>query len=553
MTLDLVIKSGRIIDGSGNPWFRGDVGVKGGVIVKIGSLTTEGAEKTVEAKDLAVTPGFIDIHSHADTALLANPKAESIVMQGITTTCIGNCGLSAAPVRDPTKQSLKRYLSAFMPVSEVEWHTLGDFLSRLERQGTACNVAALVGHGTVRVAVMGFEARPPERKEMEEMKRLIAQSMEEGAFGVSTGLAYAPGFFSTTEEVVELCGVVARYGGIYATHIRSDGETYGESVKEAIEVSERSGVPLQISHIESHYPNWGKASEALGVVDAARERGIDVSCDVPPYLLGMTMLTTLLPDWAQEGGFPRMIERLSSPKDREEMRKSLSAKGQRHVMASASLAADGHWDKIWIAESEKNPDLVGKNLEEASRLRGEAPHDAVFDLLQEEGKNIKILCEFHDEEDLRRVVKHPTSMIVSDESAYAAREASQRGRTHPRAYGAFPMTLRKYVRGETRREMPEELGESILAIQEAVRKMTSLPAQRLGLRDRGMIREGMWADLVVFDPETIGDEATYQNPHRYPRGIEYVFVNGVAVVERDEHTGALPGKVLRGPGYLTQL
>jgi len=548
MVYDLIVEKGFVVDGTGNPWFKANVYVKGGRVVKVGGVGGV-AEKVIDAEGLVVSPGFVDVHNHSDASLLTNPYVESLVMQGVTTVCIGNCGLSAFPVKDSTKDMLHRYLSAFIPVPTIEWHTLGEFLEKIERRGVSCNVAALVGHGSVRVAVMGFDDRSPTRAELEEMKALVAESMEDGAFGISTGLGYAPGFFSTTEEIVELSRVVAERGGIYATHIRSTDVTFVEAVEEAIEIGERAGLPVQISHIESHYPNWGLIPKVLDVLDKARERGVDVTCDVPPYLYGMTTLTSLLPDWVQEGGFAAMVRRLKDKNVRERIKRELPLERDKYLNSSSIiLGIDGRWEKIRIVKSEKNPHFNGKSIREISALLGKNPYDVIFDLLIEEGKMIMITGEFHNEDDLRMVLKHPAAMVESDERAYTAGDPAS-GFPHPRAYGVFPLVYRKYVRGETRPELPEEKGASILSLEEAVRKMTSMPADRLGLFDRGLLRVGMWADLVVFDPERIEDKATYNDPHQYPEGISYVIINGEVVVEKGRHTGALPGRVLRGPFY----
>jgi N-acyl-D-amino-acid deacylase len=400
---------------------------------------------------------------------------------------------------------------------------------------------------------MGFDARAPTTMEVEEMKSHVAEGMREGAFGISTGLGYAPGFFYTTEEIVELCQVVARMGGFYATHIRSTGVTFVEAVMEALEIGERAGIPVQLSHIESHYPNWGQNVQVLDLIDDAREKGIDVTCDTPPYLYGMTTLTSILPDWVQEGGFTMMLERLRDAKMRERIKEELPLQRDKYLNSSSIiLAIDGYWDKIRIVKSDKRPAFNGKSIQAISTQVGKEPYDAVFDLLIEEEKMIMITGEFHSEEDLRTVLKYPNTMVESDERVYAAGDLIA-GFPHPRAYGVFPMVYRKYVRGETRLDLPEERGETILEMEDAVRRMTALPANRLGLSDRGLLLQNMRADIVIFNPDTVEDKATYDNPHQYPTGISHVIVNGEIVVENGEHTGALPGKVLRGPSYRKQV
>jgi N-acyl-D-amino-acid deacylase len=531
MIFDTVIKGGRIVDGTGNPWFWADVGITNGRITAVGDLSSARTQATVDAAGLVVCPGFIDMHTHSDSTLLVNPRAESMVRQGVTTQVIGNCGMSSTPVtRD----------------AQAEWHTLGQYLNRLEEQRVATNVAALVGHGQIRMAVLGSDDRAPTEDELEEMRSLVARAMRDGAFGLSTGLAYAPGLFADTAELVELAVVAARYGGLYTTHIRDESSqlAWQRSVQEALEVCERARIRVQISHLESHYPNWGGEDKVLAMLEEARARGLDVTCDIPPYVCGATNLTTILPNWAHAGGAPGIVERLGDPDTRDKIRQFVLVQRESQANPPPTMLADGLADRIWLAASNGNPDLVGKNLAEIGTLRGTDPVDAAFDLIVEDEGESHIVVEQHNEEDIRQVLQHPLSMIVSDGAAYAPYGVLEAQRPHPRSYGVFPLVFRKYVRGETRKEEPSEVGEKVLTLPEAVRKMTSFPAQKLGLRDRGWVREGTWADLVVFDPLSIEDRATYQAPHQYPRGIPYVLVNGQVVVERGEHTGALPGKVI---------
>lgn len=546
LSYDILIKNGFVVDGAGNPWFRGDVGVRDEKIVNVGRLTSENAEIVIDAKGLVVSPGFIDVHNHSDASILINPKVESMIRQGVTTLCIGNCGLSAYPVNESTKEELHRYLSAFIPVTEITWRTTRDFLGLIEKQGVACNIAAMVGHGAIRIAVMGFEARLPTDSELKEMKSLVAKAMDDGAFGISTGLGYAPGFYSNTEELIELSKVVAEKGGIYATHIRSANVTYEEAVAEAIKIGKKAGIPVLINHIESHYPDWGKTEKILKMINEARAEGLDVTCDVPPYLYSMSVLTTLLPEWAHEGGISRMIEQL---KDETFRKKIVNWVKENPSSPAMALAVDGYWDKIKIGSCESNPNIVGMSLAEIAEERGVDPYDAVFDLLIEEKRQMIIIYEGHNEEDIRKVLKHPASMIESDERARAPYGPLSVGNPHPRAYGTFPMIFRKYVRGETRPDLPEEKGAKILTLEEAIRKMTSFPAQRLGIYNRGLIKEGMYADIVIFDPDEISDTATYTAPHKYPVGIKYVIVNGKIILKEGESTDTLAGKVLRGPAY----
>jgi N-acyl-D-amino-acid deacylase len=537
MVYDLVVQGGRVIDGTGNPWFRADVGIVENHVVSVGDLSAAEAQRTIDATGLVVCPGFIDLHTHSDWTLLANPRAESMVRQGVTTQVTGNCGFSSAPGAREGKP---------------EWCTVDQYLDRLRTMGVSTNVAALIGHGQVRESVLGSADRAPADAELAEMRRLVAGAMEDGAYGLSTGLAYAPGLFSDLGELVELARVVAAYGGIYTTHIRDESsqQAWRQSVQEAIQIGEQAGLAVQISHLESHYPNWGGEEEILALLEEARApipmgRGLDISCDIPPYVCGATSLTTILPNWAHEGGAAEIVRRLRDADERERIRHFVLTQREQQASPPPTMLADGLGDRIWLSSSPGSPDLVGRSLAEIGERWGTDPIDAAFDLIVGDKAETHIVVEQHNEEDIRKLVRHPLSMIVSDGSAYAPYGALGEERPHPRSYGVFPLVYRKYVRGETRPEEPREAGASILTLQEAVRKMTSYPAQKLGLRDRGLVREGMWADLVVLDPLAIEDRATYQAPHQYPQGIPYVLVNGTLVVERGEHTGALPGKALQ--------
>jgi len=548
---DLIIKNGRIVDGTGNPWFRGDIGISHGKIQKIGKIASSNAQRIIDAQNMVVSPGFIDVHTHSDSTILINPKTESTIRQGVTTQLVGNCGFSCAPVNTATKDLLRKYLFELMPEIELEWQTFGEYLDYLDQRNLSTNIASLVGHGSVRIAAMGYENRSPDRQEIEEMKNLVASALKEGAFGMSTGLAYAPGLFSEVSEIVDLAGVVADFGGLYTSHIRNERNenAWKQSVQEMIDIGEKTGVRVQISHIESHYPNWGKQDVILDMFEKAKDHGIDISCDVPPYVCGFTTITTLLPDWALEGGISETVKRLKTPELAENIKKFILTEREKHANPTQSLLADGYFDKIRIVSSEKNPDLVGKNLKEIGEYFGKDPLDSTLDIIIEEEGKTPVVCELHSEEDIRKLVAHPLSIIESDGLSWAPYGDLGKTRPHPRSYGSFPLTIRKYVRGETRAEEPKEVGEKVLLLEEAVRKMTSFPAQRLGLRDRGILQQGMWADVVIFDPQAISDRATYANPHQYPSGISHVLANGQFVVENDEHTDNFPGKVLRGPGY----
>ncbi len=532
---DLAIKNGRIVDGTGNPWFRADIGIRKGKIAEIGRLTSSEAKKIIDAEGLVVCPGFIDMHNHSDRSLLVNPNLESAVRQGITTLVIGNCGFSLAPV-DPTKKEfMVKYFSRFLPVGvelRIDWSTFGEYLTRLEENKAASNIATLVGHGTVRASVIGFEDRDPTPEELEKMKMLVAEAMDAGAFGLSTGLIYPPGMYSKTYELIELCKVVARYGGIYASHIRGEGATLVEAVKEAIEIGEKSGVPVEISHHKAAGKvNWGKTKETLKLMEEARARGVDVTCDQYPYNAGMTSLATLLPPWTQVGGMEETLKRLRNPEERERIRRDI----EEGVAGWENMISNCGWESIYISfvATKENKVLEGKNLAEIAELKGKDEFSALFDLiLEEKGKAYIVIFEM-DEEDIRRVMRSRLQMVGTDSWAVAPYGVLSEGKPHPRFYGTYPRILGKYVREDR-----------VITLEDAVRKMTSFPAQKLKLKDRGLIREGSWADIVVFDPIRVKDRATYEDPHQYPEGIKYVLVNGEVVIDKGEHTGVLARKIL---------
>ncbi len=526
---DLIIENGRIIDGSGNPWFKADLAVKEGRIAAVGDLKDQVGARRIDARGLIVSPGFIDIHCHSDALLFIEPKEKGRILQGITTETIGNCGMSAMPVVERNLDLLKKYVSSIFARTELDWNWrgVGQFLDAVQKRRTIANIAALVGHGTVRIAAMGFENREPDARELAQMKTLVAESMDEGAFGMSSGLIYPPGLFSRTPEMIELCGVVARRGGIYATHMRGETDAVIDSVRESILVGEQSGVPVEISHHKTAgRDNWGKSLQTLGLIDEARRRGVDLTCDVYPYIAASTILGALLPPWAHEGGVEKLLERLEVAENRRRIADEMASGipgWENYVKASG-------WENIIIASCRRNRDCEGKSIADIASSRGTTPAEAVCDLMIEEAAEVLMVFFMMCEDDVAHIMKHPAVMIGSDAIPSA-------GKPHPRYFGTFPRVLAKYVRED-----------KVLSLPDAVRKMTSMPAQRLGIRDRGLVREGMWADIAIFDPESIEDKATYMDPQQYAAGIEYVLVNGEVAVEGGKYTGALAGKVLRKAG-----
>ena len=521
LSFDIIIKNGRIIDGTGNPWYKADVGISGDRVESIGDLSESSYGRIIDAEGLIVAPGFIDTHSHSDIVTLFDPRVESKIRQGVTTELVGNCGNSAAPinelVREMWEKRIKRRFGDDF-VARARWETMAEYLDLVDAQGASYNFAALVGHGTVRANVMGQEDRAPTEAELEEMKGLVASAMQDGAFGLSTGLIYIPGAFAETEEIIELTKVVAEHDGLYFSHIRGEGETLLKSVEEAIRVGREAGVPVQIAHFKATgEPNWGKTVDSLRLVAEGRAKGVDVVFDQYPYIASSTGLSSRLPHWAQEGGSDVMLERLRDPATRKKIKDALTP----------------NLNSIMIASAKNNTQYEGMRVTEIAEKEGKDSRDVVFDLLLAEEAQVQIVSFGLSEEDVRRVMRSPYGMVGSDGSAIAPHGILGEGKPHPRSYGTFARVIGHYVR------------EGVLSLQEAVRKMTSAPALHLGLKDRGLLREGYKADITIFDPEKVKDEATFIDPHQFASGIPYVIVNGTVVIDEGEHTGELPGVVIR--------
>jgi len=526
---DIIIKGGRIVNGTGNTWFWGDIGVKNGEIKRIGRIN-QNAKRIFDVSGLVVCPGFIDMHSHSDMDILVNPQALNKIMQGVTTEVTGNCGISLAPVDEATIDQLKASLGYAANAVDWKWRSLSEYYNKVKNNGLLVNIAPLVGQGTLRIATMGFADRLPRPEEMSKMKNLLQQTMEEGAFGLSTGLIYPPGSFTETAELIELAKVLKEYDGLYSSHIRGESSTLIDAVKEAIDIGKEAGVKVEISHHKAcGKRHWGKVKQTLHMIEAARNEGIDVTCDQYPYTASSTDLSACLPPWVHEGGVGKLLERLKVPATRIKIRQDIEEKDNWD-----NVVMESGWDNIVVASinSKANKDLEGKTLTKVAQIQKKDPFDTLFDLLLQEEGDVSIIIFEINEDDLRMVMKHPTMMVGSDSSSLSP--SSLEGKPHPRNYGTYPRVLGKYVREE-----------KVLTLEEAIRKMTSFPAQKLGIKKRGMLDEGYWADIVVLDPATIKDTATYERPHHLPEGIKYVFVNGEAVVENGEHTGRTPGEVLR--------
>ncbi|MFA5869775.1 MAG: D-aminoacylase [Candidatus Bathyarchaeia archaeon] len=523
MRFDILFEGGHVVDGSGNTWFRADVGVVGDKIEDVGDLRGAKAARRVDAKGHMVAPGFMDIHSHSDIPLLVDPRVESKVYQGITVEVVGNCGTSAAPMNKPVKAYRDKYGRGGVPDDfEYDWVTMKDYLDRVDRQGVSFNVATWVGHGTVRQNVMGYENREPTDAELRKMRKLVDDAMKDGAYGMSTGLIYPPSVYGKTPEIIELAKVSAKHGGLYASHIRGEEkESLLDAVKEAIEIGEKAELPVQIAHFKaSGKKAWGMTKQSLALVEEARARGIDVAYDQYPYVASSTGLAAIIPHWGHEGGPEKMMERLRDPEQRKRM-----AREQR---------MERDWDGVLVVYAKNNPQYNGRTIADIAKEWGKKPHDAVCDLLLAENTVVPVVMFGMNEEDVKYVMRSPIGMVGSDGSAISPKGILGQGRPHPRYYGTFPRVLGHYAREE-----------KVISMEEAVRKMTSAPAQRLGLKDRGLLREGYKADVVVFDPKTVKDEATFTDPHRFPTGIPYVVCNGVFTIDKGKHTGKLPGRVLR--------
>jgi N-acyl-D-amino-acid deacylase len=521
---DLVLRGALIMDGSGAPSFEADVGIAGGRIAAVTGLKDAKSFRLIDVSGLAVSPGFIDMHSHSDESLLVNPRAESKIRQGVTTEVLGNCGNSPAPLEGELLGEVRDELKKEYDL-DVSWLSVGEYYGRLETQGTAVNCLTLVGNGNLRACALGFEDRRSTPEQMRKMKSLLFASMKDGAWGLSSGLIYVPSIFSDAGELSELAGVLPPFGGIYATHMRSEGDRLLMAIEEAAEVGRKAGVFVEISHLKSSgRRNWGQASRALNLLGEFLGRGVRLGWDQYPYSASSTGLDKVLPLWALEGGSDAALLRL---RNHETYRKILNE-------------VEGHPQKDWsrviisTVPSRKYSSWEGLSVKDASAAAGKEPSNLVLDLLREEGMKVGAIFLSMCDEDVETIMKSPLTAIGSDAAARAPYGALGRGKPHPRSYGTFARVLGNYCR--ERKFFP---------IEEAVRRMTGLPASRLALEDRGLIREGYWADLVVFDPAGIRDTATYGNPHSYPEGIVHVLVNGKVTVEAGDHTGILAGKVLR--------
>ena len=503
---DLIIRGGKVVDGSGNPWYHADIAIKNDRIAEIGQLSNHEAKRVIDAHGLVVAPGFIDPHTHALRGIFEVPNAESALLQGVTTLTEGNDGSSPYPID-------RHYAD-------------------IDNLRISPNWAVFVGQGTIRQRVIGFGLRKATPDEMERMKQMVRDAMEQGALGISTGLFYVPGSFTSTEEVIELSKVAAEYNGIYISHIREEAAQLIDSVQETIRIGEEADIPVQITHHKViGVENWGASIESLRLVDEARKRGVDVTIDQYPYTASQTSINALIPQWAQAGGREEMLSRINSAETYSTIKNEVVAK---------ILYDRGGGDprNVFISRNSWDPDMAGKNLAELAIDAGLEPTpenaaDVVFDIIR--GGGATAVYHAIGPEDVDRIMQHPATAIGSDGPVGVFGE----GAPHPRQYGTFARVLGLYVRER-----------KILSLEEAIRKMSSQSARRLGIHDRGLITKGYFADIAIFDPDEIIDRATFENPHQYAIGTKFVLVNGAVVVENGQHTGARPGRILHGPGYL---
>jgi dihydroorotase/N-acyl-D-amino-acid deacylase len=538
---DVVILHGHILDGTGSPWYSGDVGIRDGHIAAIGDLGAAPAKKKIDAQGKVVAPGFIDMLGQSELTILVDPRLPSKIYQGITTEITGE-GNSVAPVND-AMLAADRAGYAHLKITP-DWRTLREYFARLEKQGMGINLATYVGATSVRRMVLGDAKVDPTTAQLEQMKGLVDQAMRDGAVGVSTSLQYSPAPYSKTEELIALAREASKYGGVYATHMRSEGDAVLESIDEATRIGREAQIPVEIWHLKAAgKANWGKMPQIVARIDAARAAGVDVSANTYAYTAWFNTFSAFVPPWAHDGGDAKLVERLKDPAMRARIRKDMTSTGKN----SAGEDWDNEWQEIPGPEAiliavVQNPELLplqGKRLSDVAALWHEDSIDALCDLLIKDNAFTEVAVFGMDESDVVLALKQPWMSFDNDSQGTAPEGLLAGEHPHPRAYGTFPRVLRKYVREEKE-----------LTLADAIRKFSALPAQRMRLTDRGVLKKGMWADVVVFDPQKITDKSTFEDPNQLSVGMDYVLVNGVPVIAEGKMTGSLPGKVLRGAGYV---
>lgn len=531
---DVLIRNGRVFDGTGSPGVAASVAIRGDRIAAIGPLDNAAAALTIDATGLAVAPGFINMLSWADEPLLVDGRSQSDIRQGVTLEVFGE-GTSMGPLTQRMKD--EQIAGQGDLKYAIDWTTLGEYLEGLQRKGVSTNVASFVGATTVRVHEVGYADREPTAEELERMKELVRQGMREGALGVGSSLIYAPAFYAKTPELIELARAAGEFGGMYISHMRSEGARLIEAIDELIQIAREAGVPAEIYHFKAAgRPNWGKTEEAIARVEAARKEGLRITADVYNYPAGATGLNATMPPWVQEGGFDQWVSRLKDPATRARVAREMTT-------------PTGAWENFFVGagpdgillsgfKSDALKPLTGKTLAEVAKTRGTPAEQVAMDLVIEDGSRVEAVYFLMDEENLRKKLRLPWVSFASDAGSISPEGPFLKSNPHPRTYGNFARWLGRYVRDE-----------KIVPLEEGIRRLTSMPAENIRIKERGKLAEGFFADVVVFDPAAIQDHATFEKPHQYSTGVRHVFVNGTQVLKDGEHTGAKPGRVVRGPGY----
>src|SRR2546423_1327519 len=533
---DIIIKGGTVYDGTGGEGHVGDVAIRGDRIAGLGDFAKASVKKTIDARGLAVAPGFINMLSWSNESLIQDGRSQSEIRQGVTTEIMGE-GESMGPLNDRMKARIVREQTDIK--FEIKWNTLAEYLHYLEKRGVSCNVASFLGATTVREYAIGLENKAPTPEQLDQMRELVRKEMEAGALGIGTSLIYPPAFYAKTEELIELCKVAAKYQGKYISHMRSEGNQVFEALDELLRISREAGIPAEVYHIKAAgQKNWDKIDNFLSRIESAQKEGLNVRANMYTYTAAGTGLDACLPPWTEDGGYPALFKRLVDPATRGK------------IKAEVKIDSDA-WENLYVGagspekillvgfKSEKLKPLTGKSLAEVAKMRGKDPIETIMDLILEDRSRIETIYFLMSEENVRKEIAQPWISFGSDEASQSPEDVFLKANPHPRAYGNFARVLGKYARDE-----------KVITLPEAVRRLSALPATNLGLDHRGFIQDGMFADVVVFDPATIADRATFEKPHQYAVGMKHVFVNGVQVLKDGEHTGAKPGRALAGPGKL---
>ena len=533
---DIIIRNGHVVDGTGRPGFKADIAIKDDRIARIGNLAGEKTKREIDARGQVVAPGFLDMLGQSEQYVLIDPRAMSKVMMGVTTEITGE-GESIAPVNDRILKEQEDFNRRYNLT--VDWRTLGEYFTRLDRQGAGLNLGTFVGATQVREYVIGYDNRPPTAAELEQMKKLVADAMKDGALGVSTSLQYVPARFAKTDEIVELAKVAHQYGGIYISHQRSEANAIDDSMKEVFEIARRANIPAEIWHFKTAYKkNWGRMPEMLGRIAAGRRQGLKITADVYPYVAGSTSLSACLPPWTLEGGTDKMVARLKDPATRDRLKKEINTDSK-------------DWENIYLGSGGPSGILIGsvtnreleqwqgKRLSEIASAQNKDPLDALLDFIIADHGQTGAIFFMMSEDDMKAALKSPFVSICTDSGARATDGPLAGSKSHPRGWGTYPRILGRYVRDE-----------KLMPLEFAIHKMTGLPAANVGLKQRGLLRQGYFADITIFDPKTVIDRATFEEPNQYPVGINYVIVNGQIEVDNGQRTLVNSGRVLRGPGYV---